>query len=109
MIFALTVRVKHVIIKFSIFFERCQDLTAKADQRLTITVAQAARMLGISRGLAYEMVRQGKLPALHFGRRILVPRIAIQRLLEETSAAGARAQADSNSSGGHRYARTRSE
>ena len=51
------------------------------EQRLTITVEQASKLLGISRGLAYQMVRTGKLPVIRFGRRLLVPRKALDRLL----------------------------
>jgi excisionase family DNA binding protein len=46
---------------------------------LTISVEDAARLLGISRGLAYEAARRGELPVIRVGRRLLVPR---QRLLE---------------------------
>jgi len=48
---------------------------------LTVSVESAAKLLGISRNLAYEMVRQGKIPALHFGRVIRVPRHALEQLL----------------------------
>jgi len=58
-------------------------LPEKGDERLTITVAQAARMLGISRGLAYQMAREGTIPTLRFGRRLVVPRKAMERLLQE--------------------------
>lgn len=47
----------------------------------TITVEQAGRELGISRGLAYEGVRTGAIPAVRVGRRYLVPRAALDRLL----------------------------
>jgi len=53
-----------------------------ATERLTITVDEAAKELGISRALAYEMARTGKLPTLRFGRRFVVPRKAIDQLLE---------------------------
>ncbi len=53
----------------------------QGDKKLTITVEETARILSISRGLAYEMVRQGKIPALHFGRVIRVPRHALEQLL----------------------------
>ena len=56
------------------------------DQKLTISVEEAARLLGISRGLAYEMARTGQLPTIRFGRRLLVPRRALERLLEEPAA-----------------------
>jgi len=53
------------------------------NSRLTLTVNEAAKMLGISRGLAYEMVKTGKIPSVHFGKRILVPRRALEKLLAE--------------------------
>ena len=55
------------------------------DSRLTITVEEAARLLGISRGLAYEMARIGNLPTIRFGRRLLVPRQALYRLLDKAA------------------------
>lgn len=59
---------------------------AHAPGRLTYTVAEAASALGISRGLAYEMVKEGSLPGLRLGqRRILVPRGALDALLSSSS------------------------
>lgn len=57
----------------------------KSQNKLTITVPEAARMLGISRGLAYEMAREGTIPALRFGRRMVIPLVAIERMLRETN------------------------
>lgn len=48
---------------------------------LTINVATAAKILGLSLGLTYEMVRQKKIPALHFGRLVRIPKFALERLL----------------------------
>jgi excisionase family DNA binding protein len=59
-------------------------LRYNADEKLTLTVPQAARVLGISRGLAYQMARQGTIPTLRFGRRLVVPRKAIEQLLERS-------------------------
>ena len=61
-----------------------------ATDRLTITVGEAAKELGISRALAYEMARTGKLPTLRFGRRFVVPRKAIDQLLENPETLRAR-------------------
>ena len=44
-----------------------------ASDRLTLTVEEAAARLGIWRTLAYELVRQGKIPSLRLGRRRHVP------------------------------------
>jgi len=54
-----------------------------SEQRLTLTVTAAAKALGIGRGLAYSMIREGKLPAIRFGRRLLVPRQALERMLAD--------------------------
>ena len=50
--------------------------------KLTLTVKEAAKALGISRGLAYEMVKTGEIPSIRLGKRILVPQRALQLLLE---------------------------
>ncbi len=49
--------------------------------RATITVEEAASLLGVSRGVAYQAIRQAELPALRLGRRILVPVPALLTLL----------------------------
>ena len=57
--------------------------------RSTYQVEEAARILGIGRSAAYEAVRRGDIPSIRIGRRVLVPRAALDRLLlcgEEISA-----------------------
>ncbi len=49
--------------------------------RWTVTVEEAAQMLGISRSSAYECVHRGELRALRLGRRLVVPRAALEELL----------------------------
>ncbi len=51
------------------------------NQALTLTVEQAASALGVSRTIAYEAIRQGEIPSVRIGRRILVPKSALDRLL----------------------------
>lgn len=53
------------------------------EQRQTLTVSEAGRALGISRGAAYEAARRGELPVLRLGKRIVVPRAALERLLAQ--------------------------
>jgi excisionase family DNA binding protein len=52
------------------------------DGKLTFTVEEAAELLGISRALAYELVGRDELPALRLGRRLVVPRRALEALLD---------------------------
>ena len=49
---------------------------------LTLTVEEAGEQLGISRALAYEAVRRGEIPSIKIGRRILIPKAALNRMLE---------------------------
>lgn len=54
-------------------------------EKLTITVEEAGTLLGISRGLAFEAVRQNRIPHIRIGKRILVPRAALERMLAEAT------------------------
>jgi excisionase family DNA binding protein len=47
-----------------------------------MTVEEAAAVLGISRGLAYQAARDGSIPTIRIGRRLVVPRRALEKLLE---------------------------
>jgi excisionase family DNA binding protein len=54
-------------------------------RRLAVSVTEAAAMLGISRGLAYELVHRGELPVIQLGRRLVVPIVALERLVPAAS------------------------
>jgi excisionase family DNA binding protein len=51
-------------------------------ERLVLSVPEAARMLSISRRLAYDLVARGELPALRLGGRIVILRRPLERLLD---------------------------
>jgi excisionase family DNA binding protein len=53
----------------------------RAPERQTYTVEEAAAILGIARATAYIAVRDGSLPTIRIGRRLLVPRAQIDRML----------------------------
>jgi len=53
------------------------------NERLTLSVEETAEILGISRALAYSLVARQELPSLKLGRRVVVPRRALDRLLEQ--------------------------
>jgi len=52
-------------------------------ERVTFTVEETARLLGIGRQLAYDRVKTGEIPVIKVGRRLLVPRRALEKLLEQ--------------------------
>jgi excisionase family DNA binding protein len=49
-----------------------------AEGPVLLTVAEAAKLLRISRGLAYELVRQERIPFIRLGRRLLIPRRGLE-------------------------------
>jgi excisionase family DNA binding protein len=55
----------------------------KLDEPLTLSVQAAGRMLGLSRASAYAAIRTGQIPSLRFGKRILVPRAALNRMISQ--------------------------
>lgn len=49
---------------------------------LVHTVDEAAALLRLSRQSTYEAVRRGEIPTIQIGKRILVPRRALLRMIE---------------------------
>ena len=47
------------------------------------TVEEAGALLGLGRSGAYEAVRRGDIPTIRIGRRLLIPKIALDRMLAE--------------------------
>jgi excisionase family DNA binding protein len=56
------------------------------DERPVLTISKAAELLGVSRAFGYELVARGELPAVRLGRRIMIPRVGIQRIIENSVA-----------------------
>lgn len=61
---------------------------------MILTVPEAAGLLRLSRAFTYQLVAEGELPALRLGRRVLIPRSALERFIEQRSSATMRPQAD---------------
>lgn len=59
--------------------------TGGVEGRLCLSVPEAAKLLGISRGLAYQLAGRGKLPVVRFGRRILIPRGTLEKMLDQSN------------------------
>ncbi len=52
-------------------------------ERLTWTVRETAKLLGLSRNSIYQGVLTNEIPHIKVGRRILIPKAAIERMLNE--------------------------
>ena len=48
----------------------------------TLTITEASKALGVSCNKAYEAARRGEIPTIKIGKRILVPRAALERMLQ---------------------------
>jgi excisionase family DNA binding protein len=60
------------------------------NERLLLTVEEAARRLGIGRSLAWRLVRSGELPSVRLGRLVRVPERKLQAWLDWKSDEGDR-------------------
>jgi excisionase family DNA binding protein len=51
------------------------------EERRTIDVPEAGRILGLSRNAAYDAAARGDIPTIRIGKRLLVPKAALDRML----------------------------
>jgi excisionase family DNA binding protein len=51
-------------------------------ERQTYSVPEAGEIVGLGRSSAYQAAARGDLPTLRIGKRLLVPRKALENLLE---------------------------
>ena len=51
--------------------------------KLIVSVPEAAELLGVSDDLVYELTERGDLPCIRLGRRKVIPRRAIESLVEQ--------------------------
>ena len=48
---------------------------------LTLTVAEVAAILRISKNSVYDAIHRGDIPVIRFGTRIVIPRLKLERML----------------------------
>jgi excisionase family DNA binding protein len=68
--------------------EKLSSMSSVVDQqqeKLALTVVEAAKILGISRGSTYNAVRRGQIPNIRIGRRIVIPRASLINMLKEVA------------------------
>ncbi len=51
-------------------------------EKLTLSVEEAGKLLGVSRQVAYQLSRRSDFPTLHIGRRVLVPRKQLEEWMD---------------------------
>jgi len=55
-------------------------------QPLTYRIEEAAKLLGVSRNHCFEAAKRGDIPSIKIGRRLLIPRAALDRMLDGSTA-----------------------
>lgn len=50
-------------------------------ERVTYSVGEAAQILGVSRGLMYKEVRDGKIKGIKIGRKVMIHRSVLEQIL----------------------------
>jgi len=53
--------------------------------KMVYSVQEAASKLGISKGLAYQLVKERRLPVLDLGKRKVIPIVALERWIQENT------------------------
>ncbi len=56
------------------------------NERLTYKIEEAGRLLGVGRNQAYEAAKRGDFPTIRIGKRLLVPKAALDRMLNGEAA-----------------------
>lgn len=52
------------------------------NDKLTLTVPETARRLGIGKNLAYDAIQRGEIPSIRVGHRLLVPVVALEAMMQ---------------------------
>jgi excisionase family DNA binding protein len=55
----------------------------RTDTPVTLTVRDAAKMLGVSAPLVYRLAADGRVPSLKIGGRVLLRRDTVEALLDD--------------------------
>jgi excisionase family DNA binding protein len=58
------------------------DMAFDTIPRLGTTVADAAQLLSVSKASLYRAIARGDVPAYRLGRRLVVPVVVLERLLD---------------------------
>jgi excisionase family DNA binding protein len=68
--------------------EEIESVTLRELRRLALTVEEVQRVLPLGRTAVYEAIASGKIPSIRFGRRILVPIAALEKVFGVEPGAG---------------------
>jgi excisionase family DNA binding protein len=67
---------------------RTAELPSADSSPLVFSVPQAARQLGVSPGLIWDLVHRGQIPSCRLGRRVLIPSDALRTAVQDLTRGG---------------------
>jgi len=70
--------------EFALGVFTAMDDDGKPIGRRTYKIEEVATLLGIGRNAAYDAARRGDFPVIKIGKRVVVPRASIDRMLAPT-------------------------
>jgi len=65
------------------------------NDKAVLTVNETAQLLGLSRNSAYQGIIRGEIPSIKVGKRILVPKVALEQMLNGARGITARVPGES--------------
>ena len=51
-------------------------------EKMVYSVIEVASLLGISKSLAYTLVKKGEIPSIKLGTRVVIPKVRFQAYLD---------------------------
>ncbi len=57
-------------------------------EKLTLSVEEAGKLLGVSRAIAYQLSRRADFPTLRIGKRVLVPKKQLEEWMDRNCESG---------------------
>ena len=57
----------------------------QANEKLVYSVEEVATLLGLSKNPVYDAIREKTIPSIKIGRRILIPRAALEKMLSKVA------------------------
>ena len=58
------------------------------EKKPTLSAEEAGEMLGICKGSVYARIHSGEIPSFRVGRRYVIPRAPLERILDATTSYG---------------------
>ena len=52
------------------------------NEKLTLSVEEAGKLLGVSRQVAYQLIHRPDFPTIHIGRRMLIPKKQLEEWMD---------------------------